>query len=154
MSKLKQYIGYFNNGSNLDHIPCGNAWKIIKLLDLQHKNKCQIGVGLNLPSQKMGLKDLIKIENKVFSTVEIDMVSVFCVGSTFSVIKDFQVVSKTIIPIPEVISHIIVCPNKFCVSKESESKFYTFYDLYNEINLSCHYCSKEFLLSEVINYNI
>ncbi|MBY0379396.1 MAG: aspartate carbamoyltransferase regulatory subunit [Burkholderiales bacterium] len=149
----KKYIGYLTSGINLDHIPSGNAWYIIKILNLQNKEN-QIGVGLNLPSKKLGVKDLIKIENRVLSKDEIDAISLFCVGSTLSVIKDFQVVVKKTIDLPAMINNIIVCPNKRCVSHQHVSKFISSKNRQGKINLACHYCEQVFLLDDIKNYNI
>lgn len=54
-------IGYIENRVTIDHIPHGNAWYIVKILNLTN-SKSQTGVGLDLPSHKLGVKDLIKIE--------------------------------------------------------------------------------------------
>ena len=61
---MEAHIGYIKNGVNLDHIPQGNAWYVIRILGLE---KCdnQVGIGLNLPSKKLGRKDLIKIEQLI-----------------------------------------------------------------------------------------
>ena len=56
----KRYIGYIQNGINLDHIPHGNAFFVMKILNL-YNSTSQTGVGLNLPSRKLGLKDLMPL---------------------------------------------------------------------------------------------
>ena len=153
LQENKKHIGYIKNGVNLDHIPCGNAWYIIKILGLQNGNN-QIGVGLNLPSKKLGTKDLIKIENKVFSQDEIDAISLFCTGASLSEIADYVVVKKTTIELPKVIHNIVVCPNTRCVSHQHVSKFITVKNRQGKISLGCHYCEQSFLLDSITNYNI
>lgn len=146
-------IGYLCNGINLDHIPCGNAWYIIKILNLQNKNN-QIGVGLNLPSKKLVVKDLIKMENRTLSQDEIDAISLFCVGSSLAVIENYQIVKKIIVELPPTIHNIVVCPNSRCVSHQHISKFMTSKNRQNKINLTCHYCEQVFFLDSITNYNI
>ena len=147
----KKHIGYIENGINLDHIPHGNAWYIMKILNL-FSSETQAGIGLNLPSKKLGTKDLLKIENRVLTQNEIDAISLFCTGSTLSIIKDFKVLSKSILELPKVVSDIIVCPNKRCVSHEHISKFNTFVNRKDETVVKCHYCEKEFKIEEVTQY--
>ncbi|MFN8769949.1 MAG: aspartate carbamoyltransferase regulatory subunit [Neisseriaceae bacterium] len=149
----KQHIGYLTNGINLDHIPSGNAWYIIKVLNLKNKNN-QIGVGLNLPSKKLGLKDLIKIENGILTKDEIDAISLFCVGSSLSIIENYKVTKKIIISLPPVINNIIVCPNTRCVSHQHVSKFITSKNRQGKITLTCHYCEQTFFLENIKNYKI
>lgn len=149
----KKHIGFLSNGINLDHIPSGNAWYIIKILNLQSKNN-QIGVGLNLPSKKLGLKDLIKIENGNLTQDEIDTISLFCVGSSLSVIKNFKVIKKTTIDLPPIINRVVVCPNSRCVSHQHVSKFFASKNRHGKITLTCHYCEQSFLLEDIKNYKI
>jgi aspartate carbamoyltransferase regulatory subunit len=149
----KKHIGYIANGINLDQIPSGNAWYIIKILNLQGGAN-QTGVGLNLPSKKLGLKDLIKIEDRILTQDEIDAISLFCVGACLSEIRNFEVVKKTVIELPRVINSIIVCPNSRCVSALTPSKFISHKNRQGAIDLTCHYCEQVFALSEIDNYKI
>lgn len=150
---LKKHIGYIENGINLDHIPCGNAIYIMKVLNLNNSKK-QTGVGLNLPSSKLGTKDLIKIEDYTLTRHEIDAISLFCVGATLSVIKNFEVVEKIVIQLPPQINDIICCPNKRCVSHITQSKFVTTKNRQNQICALCHYCEQSFLLDSIQEYKI
>lgn len=147
----KRYIGYIENGINIDHIPQGNAWYVMKVLNLLN-SESQAGVGLNLPSRKLGFKDLIKIENRILTQNEIDAISLFCIGSTLSVIKDFVVIEKQTLDLPKQINDIIVCPNKRCISHQYTSKFTSFINRKNQTGVACHYCEKEFMLDEINQY--
>jgi aspartate carbamoyltransferase regulatory subunit len=147
----KKHIGYIENGINIDHIPHGNAWFVMKILNL-FSSESQAGIGLNLPSHKLGVKDLVKIENRVLSQNEIDAISLFCVGSTLSVMKDFVVIQKMTLELPKAVNDIIICPNKRCVSHQHISKFNTFINRKNLIGVKCHYCEKEFMLDEINQY--
>ncbi|MDQ5921225.1 MAG: aspartate carbamoyltransferase regulatory subunit [Pseudomonadota bacterium] len=150
----KKHIGYIENGINIDHIPHGNAWYIMKILNL-FSSSSQAGVGLNLPSHKLGAKDLIKVEDRTLTQKEVDIISLFAVGSTLSVIKNFVVIDKQILHLPPEINDLLVCPNKRCVSQEYNSKFRTFIKSINErscTGVKCHYCEREFLLEEIKEY--
>lgn len=149
----KRHIGYIENGINIDHIPHGNAWYVMKVLNL-FNSESQAGIGLNLPSMKLGVKDLVKIENRILTQNEIDAISLFCVGSTLSVMKDFVVIDKQILELPKQVHDIIICPNKRCVSHQYTSKFYTFINRKNQTGVKCHYCEKEFLLDEIHEYKL
>jgi len=146
-------IGYIENGVNLDHIPHGNAWYVMKILNL-FNSETQTGVGLNLPSSKLGLKDLVKIENRILTKNEIAAISLFCVGATLSVIKDFKVIEKFSLKLPDQVENIIICPNQRCVSKEYYSKFSTSLNRQQKQCIKCHYCEQLFLLDEIKNYKI
>ena len=110
-------------------------------------------MGLNLPSKKIGFKDLLKIENKILSTSEINAISPFCVGATLSIIEDFKVVKKGIIKLPDIIDNIIICPNPRCVSHLHRSKFRTVGTRNLDFNIICHYCEQKFLLQDIKNFS-
>lgn len=152
----KKHIGYIKNGVNLDHIPCGNVWSIIKILKLESNVNNQTGVGLNLPSRKIGFKDLLKIENKVLTKAEINAISSFCVGSTLSIIENYKVIKKEIIKLPNIINDVLICPNERCVSNIHYSSFKTIetYDL--DLSIICNYCEQKFLLKDIkhFSYNV
>ena len=150
-NEFKKHIGYIENGINIDHIPHGNAWYVMKILNL-FNSSYQVGVGLNLSSRKLGTKDLIKIENRMLTTDEIDAISLFCVGGTLSVMKDFTVISKQTLTLPKQVNAIIVCPNKRCVSHQHISKFIPAINRKNLLEIFCYYCEQQFLLSQVKEY--
>ena len=150
-SAQKTYIGLIENGINIDHIPHGNAWYLMKILNLFNTN-AQVGVGLNLPSKKHKVKDLIKIENRILNQTEIDAISLFCLGSTLSIIKNFVVTSKQIIQLPQEINHIIVCPNSQCISHQHQSKFIPLNLYKNLVRIKCYYCEQTFAVNEIQNY--
>lgn len=151
VTEQKKHIGYIENGINIDHIPHGNAWYVMKILNLSNSDT-QTGVGLNLPSKKLGLKDLIKIENRVLTDKEIDAISLFCIDATLSEIKNFEVVRKLTLTLPSSIDDIIVCPNSRCISHHHVSRFASFIDRKNETKVKCHYCEKQFMLDEITKY--
>jgi aspartate carbamoyltransferase regulatory subunit len=150
---MKKHIGDLENGINIDHIPHGNALFIIQALNLFNSDK-QVGVGLNLPSERLGRKDLLKIADYCLSDNEQHMISLFASGATLSVIETYKVVSKTILELPKEISNLIICPNTRCVSKQYKSKFITHTDRKNQIKVKCHYCEQEFLLNNIKEYNV
>lgn len=150
---MKKYIGYIENGFNLDHIPQGNAWYIVKILQLFNSDS-QTGVGLNLPSKTIGRKDLIKVENRTLLEEEINKISIFCCNATLSIIKNFTILEKKTITIAPQIDNLIVCPNNNCVSSIHKSKFYTSFNREKQVIVKCHYCNQSFLLKNIKDYKI
>ncbi len=150
---MEAHIGYIQSGINIDHIPQGNAWYVIRILGLDNANN-QVGIGLNLPSKKLVRKDLIKIENWQIKQEQISAISLFCVGASLSVIENYTVVSKSVLSLPAEINDIIICPNNRCVSQHHKSKFFTETKHTNKVYAKCHYCEQSFLLNEIKNYKI
>lgn len=148
---MEKKIGALANGVNIDHIPQGNAWHIIKLLKLQRKYP--VGIGLNLTSKRLGVKDLVKIENYVLTDEQLNAVSIFAPGATYSEIKDYQIVKKVQLAVPTEISDLVICPNHRCVSHQYRSKF-SFNSERDKIVATCHYCEHNYDLSSLTEFNL
>jgi len=146
-------IGAVLNGFNLDHIKAGNVLNIIKVLELT-RNKYIVGVGLNLHSDKLGHKDLLKVEDLVLNEEQLRLISVFALGATYSVIQDGAVVSKKTISLASEIDNLIICPNFRCVSHHANSRFTSQIRYNGEARLKCHYCDNEYKLEEIKSYKI
>ena len=80
-------------GTVIDHIKPGNALRIMHLLGLV-KSGFQMTLGLNLPSKRIGSKDLIKIENRILTPEEANEVVVFSPSATINVIENYNVIEK------------------------------------------------------------
>ncbi len=148
---MNKKIGAIANGVNLDHIPQGNAWYIIKLLKLERK--FPVGIGLNLPSQRMGFKDLVKIENYRLTAEQLHKVSVFAYGATYSEIENYEVVQKIQLTLPESIQEIIVCPNHRCVSHQYKSWF-KLSSNGDKLTAQCHYCEHNYDLTKLTEFKL
>lgn len=148
---VKKHIADLKNGINIDHIPNGNALFIIQVLHLFHADK-QVGVGLNLPSNRLGCKDLLKIAEYSLADTQLHTISLFAPGATLSTIKDYKVISKTILRLPQEVNDVIICPNVRCVSRQYKSKFTTKINRKNQVKVKCYYCEQEFLLDNIKEY--
>jgi aspartate carbamoyltransferase regulatory subunit len=140
-------VSAINNGIVIDHIPAGQALKIIRLLHVVN-SKQRVTLGLNLTSQRLKLKDLIKIENRSLSAEEIDQVSVFAASATISFIKEFIIYKKIKCQLPEIIRDILICPNKNCISRLESKGYFKLEGSDKEVNLFCAYCEKQFKASQ------
>lgn len=142
-------VSAIQNGTVIDHIAEGQALKIIRLLRLLEK-KYTITVGLNLPSKRLGLKDLIKIENHNLTTEEANEITIFAPLATINIIKNFEVESKVITSLPSSITNVFICPNISCITlSEPIESFFFIEEQGQKIKLTCKFCEKPFYRNEV-----
>jgi len=143
-------VSAIQNGTVIDHIPSGQALRIINLLRLLDK-KCRVTVGINLSSQRLKEgKDLIKIENYTLSSAEANKITVFAPEATINVIKNFEVTEKIITQLPESIEGAFSCPNIACITRmEPVESFFKLEEQGNGVKLVCHYCEKIFDRNQV-----
>ena len=142
MSRKELVVSALENGTVLDHIPAENIYKALDILNLKGIES-QITIGTNLTSRIYGKKGIIKIADKFFEDEELNKLALIAPKATVNIIRDFKVVEKKKIVMPEVIIGIAKCKNPKCVTNHQpiKTKFKTI-DKGNEIALLCSYCEK------------
>lgn len=141
-------VSAIDNGVVIDHIPVGQSLKIIRLLHVVH-SKQQVTLGLNLRSESLKLKDLIKIENRLLTPQEVDHVAIFAPGATINRIKKFKVNNKIKCKLPSIIRDVLVCPNLTCIAHIQKKGYFKLEGSSNQVKLRCFYCEKQFERAEV-----
>jgi len=129
------------NGTVIDHIPSNSVFQVIKILNLEsYKN--QLYFGINLESKKYGKKGIIKIRNRYIKSEEANKIALVAPTATIIEIKDFQVIKKSGVTIPDKINKFIKCINPNCITNVQNipTKF-SIIDKEN-LKLHCHYCEK------------
>ncbi|WP_298683435.1 aspartate carbamoyltransferase regulatory subunit [uncultured Methanomethylovorans sp.] len=137
------------NGTVIDHINAGQALNVLHILKLPGQFESVVSVLINSPS-KYGKKDVVKIENRELKVKELDKISLIAPSATINIIRDFKVLKKNRVKIPEYVEGVVQCVNPNCISNSSEpitSKF-SVYEEDNIINLRCIYCER--IISEDI----
>ena len=89
------------NGTVIDHIPASNLFKIIRILGLENENH-RITFGTNLESKRMGTKAIIKINDRFCKQEEINRIAIVAPMAVVNIIRDFKVVEKHAVTIPEI----------------------------------------------------
>ncbi|WP_338803934.1 aspartate carbamoyltransferase regulatory subunit [Xenorhabdus griffiniae] len=138
-------------GTVIDHIPAHIGFKLLSLFKLTETDQ-RITIGLNLPSNHLGKKDLIKIENTFLTAQQANQLAMYAPNATINNIENYVVVKKMQINLPDRIDSILVCPNSNCISHNEpvNSSFYVMSEK-DDVVLRCKYCEKEFDRQAVIN---
>lgn len=138
------------NGIVLDHLPCGRAMTIMKILDIDNKKGETISILMNVPSGRIEKKDIIKLENKKIDEIEVDKISLVAPNATVNIIKDFQVIKKRKIKIPDIID-VIKCPNPSCITNQKEPvKPKLLVEQTEPLKARCYYCERVFTKEELV----
>ena len=102
-----------------------------------------VTIGYNLKSRKLGTKGLIKVADKFFTDEEVNRISLVAPNVVLNTIRDYQVVEKREVKMPEKITGIVKCPNPKCVTNHQPIKTkFTTIEHGNEVSLLCSYCEK------------
>lgn len=135
-------IGAMNNGIVIDHIPAGHAMDIYKYLKLGELD-CGVAIIKNAHSNKMGRKDIIKIEGGL-DLVNLDVLGYIDCNITVNIIENETIVEKKKLTMPKVLTNIIKCQNPRCITSTEQHLDQVFILKDPERHLyRCKYCDEE-----------
>lgn len=139
--KLKLKVSAIKEGTVIDHIPAQYLFKVISILGLDTIDN-QITFGTNLDSGKLGAKAIIKVSDKFFEDDEINKIALIAPHAKLNIIRDYEVVEKKIVEIPDSIIGIVKCFNPKCITN-NESIITSFKVIEKSpVSLKCRYCEK------------
>jgi aspartate carbamoyltransferase regulatory subunit len=131
------------NGTVIDHITAGNAVKVLKILGITKQHSFIVSVAINVKS-RMGKKDIVKVENRELAREEVDKIALISPKASINIIRDYKVVKKHEVELPNEIIDITACSNPTCVSNSQEPVKSRFIVLDKDPpRIKCYYCERE-----------
>jgi len=145
--KLK--VAALCNGTVIDHIPSDKLFKVVSILHIETSLN-QITLANNLESAKIGSKGLVKISDRILEVDETNKIALIAPNAKINIIRDYLVVEKRPLILPEEIREIVQCANPNCITNHQPVTT-RFHVLNNDgdIMLKCHYCEREVKRDEV-----
>jgi len=142
MKKEELQVAALQNGTVIDHIPTDKLFTIVNLLGLQNSDS-KITIGNNFISKKLGAKGIIKVADRFFSDEEISRLSIVAPNIQLNIIRDYEVVEKKQVIMPDIVKGIVKCGNPKCITNNEPMA--TIFHVRSKENgvLKCHYCEKE-----------
>jgi aspartate carbamoyltransferase regulatory subunit len=141
MKDKQLIVNAIKNGTVIDHIPARNLFKVITILKLENIDT-QITFGTNLESKQLGSKAIVKIADKYFLDDEINKIALVAPQAKLNIIRDYEVIEKRIVEVPDQITGIVKCLNPKCITNHEHitTKFTVVSKC--EVALKCNYCEK------------
>lgn len=139
------------NGTVIDHIQGGWGLAVTGILGIKSPTDRVVSIAINVPSERIKHKDIIKIEGRELDPVEVNKIAIIAPRATINVIRDTKVISKECVKLPVVMEGIIKCQNPTCITNDTRpdnpavpkepvtTKFHTT-GSENEPYFLCHYC--------------
>ena len=141
MGRKTLRVSKIKEGTVIDHITSGHALDVIKILGITGRTEGAVTVAMNVPSKRLGMKDMVKVEGRELNSKEVDKIALLAPHATINIIRNYKLAEKERVKLPKVIRGIVRCANPACISNSSEPVQPTFY-VENEdpLRLRCHYC--------------
>ncbi len=135
-------VAAIENGTVLDHIPSERLFDVVSMLHLDKMGNA-ITIGFNLKSAAMGRKSIIKIADKYFTDEELDQLSVIAPDITLCVIKDYEIIEKRPLAMPDELIGIVRCPNPKCITNNEPMRTRFRSVSTDKDIIRCCYCNRD-----------
>ena len=129
-------IDSIRNGVVIDHIPAGKALEIYHHLHME-KLDCSVAILTNVYSEKLGRKDIIKIDSRF--DINLDVIGYVSPHVTVNIIENGVITEKKHIELPQKLSNILHCKNPRCISSTEQELEHVFL-LDSKGEYRCLYC--------------
>jgi len=141
MKELK--VTPIKDGTVIDHITPGRAVKVLRILKIPESTSSVVSVAMNVAG-KTGKKDIVKVENRELDPKELDKIALIAPKATINIIRDYEVVKKHKVELPDEVVGIAKCPNPTCISNAREPVESRFHVISKDPpRIKCYYCERE-----------
>ena len=133
-----------NNGTVIDHIPAGQALLVLKMLGLDGSNATPVSLVMNVPSIKMGDKDIVKVEDRELTQMELNRLALIAPHASVAIIRAYNVAKKRVINLGEEVVNVISCSYGNCASLGAREPLphRMLVASVDPLTLRCHYCGR------------
>ena len=140
-TKKELKVSAIKNGTVIDHIPSPSLFKVISILGLDNTSH-QVTFGTNLESRQLGTKAIIKVTDIFFKDDEINKIALVAPDAKLNIIKDYQVVEKKVVNVPDYVVGLAKCMNPQCITNNEEMLPRFEVSQKKPVALKCEYCEK------------
>ena len=137
--KKELAVAALRAGTVIDHIPAPALFAAVRILGIESMDK-SVTIGNNLASGHLGSKGIIKVADTEFPQDVLDRIAIIAPTAVVNIIRDYEVVEKRPVNLPDVITGIVRCPNPKCITNHEPMP--TRFDVTNKsaVELRCYYC--------------
>ena len=139
MSDHELRVSKIRNGTVIDHVPGGQALNVLAILGIDGTGGEQVSIGMNVPSDRLPAKDIVKVEGRELSQNEVDVLSLIAPDATINIVSEYDVVDKRRLDRPEHVEGVLSCPNRNCITNADEP-VETRFDVIDD-GVRCDYCA-------------
>jgi aspartate carbamoyltransferase regulatory subunit len=133
-------VSKIRNGTVIDHVTGGQALNVLAILGIDGTGDDSVSIGMNVPSDKLGYKDIVKVEGRELSQDEVDVLSLIAPDASINIIREYEVAEKHRVDRPDVVEGVLSCPNPSCITTDNEPVSSRFEVLENAVR--CTYCDR------------
>ncbi len=138
-NKKELAVAALQNGTVIDRIPASALFKAVEILGIQKLDK-SVTIGNNLSSKKLGTKGIIKVADTFFPEDVLNRIALIAPNAKINIIRDFEVVEKFRVTLPDQIVGIVKCKNPKCITNNEPMRTRFNVVSRDPVVISCRYC--------------
>ncbi|MFC6718230.1 aspartate carbamoyltransferase regulatory subunit [Natrialbaceae archaeon GCM10025810] len=136
----KLRVSKIRSGTVIDHVRAGQALNVLAILGIDGSEGEEVSVGMNVPSDRLARKDIVKVEGRELSQDEVDVLSLIAPDATINIVREYDVIEKHRVERPDVVEGVLSCPNAGCITSDDEPVTSRFEVLDDAVR--CSYCER------------
>ena len=140
------------NGTVVDHIPSGQALRVLEMLGIGGKSSVPVSLVMNVPSKKMGAKDIIKVEDRELTQTELNRLALVAPDAHVAIIRAYSVAEKLTINLGTEVLNVVRCTFSNCITTNLREPLPHRLKVISRdpLDIRCHYCGRPQDLDELI----
>ena len=141
------------NGTVIDHIPSGQAMRVLEMLGINKRTSVPVSMVMNVPSKKMGPKDIIKVEDRELTQDELNRLALVAPDAHVAIIRAYSVAEKMTIELGEEVTNVVQCTFTNCITTNLREPLPHRLKVVTRepLELRCHYCCRPQDLEELVH---
>ena len=141
------------NGTVIDHIPSGHAMRVLEMLAVDESTSVPVSMVMNVPSKKMGTKDIIKVEDRELNQDELNRLALVAPDARVAIIRAYRVAEKMTIELGDEVTNVVRCTFSNCITTNPREPLAHRLKVMSRepLELRCHYCGRPQDLEELIH---
>ncbi|RAH06594.1 MAG: aspartate carbamoyltransferase regulatory subunit [Methanobacteriota archaeon] len=151
MSEMRR-VTAIRNGTVVDHIPSGRAMQVIRVLRIDVERATPVSLVMNVPSDKLGRKDVLKIEDRELNHEELDRLALIAPAASIAIIRNHAVAEKMKVELADDLVNIARCSFSNCITKNDREPLPQRMKVVGRdpLQVRCYYCGKGQDIDELI----
>lgn len=151
MSEMRR-VTAIRNGTVVDHIPSGHAMQVIRILRINTSRATPVSMVMNVPSDKLGRKDVLKIEDRELNQEDLDRLALIAPAASIAIIRNHAVAEKMRVELADDLVNISKCSFSNCITKNAREPLPQRLRVvsHDPLEVRCYYCGRGQDIDELI----
>lgn len=151
MTEMRR-VTAIRNGTVVDHIPAGHALQVIQMLRINMTRTTPVSLVMNVPSDKLGRKDVLKVEDRELNQEELDRLALIAPTASIAIIRNHAVAEKLKVELADDLINIAGCSFSNCITKNAREPLPQRLRVISRdpLEVRCYYCGRDQDLEELI----